>query len=112
MRRLIFVIAAIVPGLTMAAAHYIPWIAAIGRPLYRLEAYAIGVFGIVGTSAGLLLAADGHADVKPKHAAVVMVLAAVSAGVATVLSWLADWLIEERHQRLDALEAANRHEQG
>lgn len=100
--------AATIPGVTMIAAHYLPWRKAIGRQLHRLEAYFIGTTAIVGTAASLLEIADRERmDVTPRTAAEILILSAASAGAATVTAWTLDASIEQRHRRLD--EESRRH---
>lgn len=103
MRQPIYTICAVVPALAMTAAHYIPWQAALGRRLHRVEAYSIGTAAIVGTAATLLFAADDDPTIRPRHAAICLLMAAASAGIATIGAYLADWRIEERHRRIDAV---------
>ncbi len=77
-------IAATVPGLAMAAAHWFPWHRVIGRELSRPAAYAIGTTAIVGTGAGLLLAL-GY--LLPT---VIILTCAASAGLATLGAYAVD----------------------
>jgi hypothetical protein len=73
-------ICAIVPAMTMAAAHWFPWRRLLHRELRNTEAYAIGTVAIVGTAVVSIAASDGDSDDHIR----MLLLAALSAGIATL----------------------------
>ena len=102
MFRLIFALASTVPATAMIAAHYMPWRMALGRPLHRLEAYAIGTSAIVSGSVTPLLIADAaDVEITPRQAAAIITTSAAAAGIATIAAWLLDWTLDRYHRRLD-----------
>lgn len=63
-------VTAIVPGLAMAAAHWFPWRAVLGRDLNRLESYAWGCAWIVGIAAAAMrLSSRIDAPLSPDQSA-------------------------------------------
>lgn len=91
MRAEIYVAAAVLPALTLAAAHWFPWGALPGRggaPLPRLATYAIGVAVIVGYTS--LLAWSGARAAM--DALALLWIVAASAGATTLAAWwIDDW---------------------
>lgn len=89
---------AIVPGLAMAAAHWFPWRAVLGRNLSRLECYAWGTAWIVGIAAACMrLSSRIDAPLSPDQSARITEIAAVSAGTATVAAYVIDdWTAHRR----------------
>jgi len=91
MRAEIYIAAAVLPALTLAAAHWFPWSNLPGRggePLPRLVTYSIGVATIVGYAS--LLAWLGAMTVL--DALVLLWIVASAAGAVTVLAWwIDDW---------------------
>lgn len=93
-RQILRGVCAVLPGTAMAAAHWFPWRRLFGRQLHRLEAYGIGTAAIVGTAAAAMRNSDGDG----KEHAGLLVTAAASAGVATVIAWAVDAFIEVRSE--------------
>lgn len=109
-------VTAIVPGLAMAAAHWFPWRAVLGRDLNRLESYAWGCAWIVGIAAAAMrLSSRIDAPLSPDQSARAVEIAAVSAGAATVAAHLVDDWTAHRRANVAAriaAEAKRNHAQG
>ena len=96
------IIASILPGFMMLSAHWAPWHKTLGRKLHRLEAYTIGMGSVVGVSVALLeIAEQERPNMRPRNAAQIVMLSAISAGVSTFCSWAIDWALETKHQLMD-----------
>lgn len=79
--------------------HWFPWRAMLGRDLRRLEAYAYGV-AVIALAAVIPLAMRGDF-----YAIIVLSVAIVCAGTATLAAYAIDGLIAARHDRLDVEDA-------
>ena len=88
---LLIAVVAVVPGLAMMMAHWVPWRALLGRDLGRLECYAWGTAWIVGTSTAAMRLSDrAGAPLTPGDSARMVEVAALSAGLATIGAYAFD----------------------
>lgn len=90
----------VIPATAMAAAHWFPWRRIFKSELHRLIAYAIGTTAIVGTAAVAMSVSDGD---RRDHRALLL-LAALGAGVTTLMAYTIDKFVDMR-ARLVAAEA-------
>lgn len=82
----------VIPATAMAAAHWFPWRRLFRGDLNRLAAYAIGTSAIVGTAALAISVSDGD---RREHRTLVL-LAALGAGLATLLAYTIDKFVDMR----------------
>lgn len=107
MHGLIVFIALTLPALILLVLHYFPWGSLFaGRQLSRLEAYSLGVTTIISVPFCLQLYASTYVDLSGRVVANLFLLSALSAGLATMLAWGIDALIEKYHQIADERDRA------
>lgn len=88
---LAFMIAAMAPGLAMAAGHWFPWRRLLNRDLSRPECYIYGCCWIIGVPSTLLiLAYHWQIPASPLVSVGLYITALISAGAATLAAYAID----------------------
>lgn len=100
-----FSISFLLPIVTIFAGHYFPWHKLLGRDLSRIEAYIYGVGTIIGSIiAALMVLQVAGLLLQPWIAALLVIVSAASAGVATIGCHMLDNALETKHKLIDTEE--------
>lgn len=92
---LAYLVVGVVAGLAMIAGHWLPWRFILGQKLPRLAAYSYGVAAMLGP---VLVALWLEGYFRPFW---LIVTAAASSGIATIIGYMIDDAAQRRHHTAD-----------